>query len=199
MEGYGAQVVLSPGSEGMAGAIRKAEQLQKDIPGSFIAGQFDNPANPQAHYQTTGPEIWADTDSQVDVFVAGVGTGGTLTGVGKYLKEQNPNIKIIAVEPAGSPLLSGGAAGAHGLQGIGANFIPSVLDQALIDHIVPVKEADAYAAARKLGQTEGILAGISAGAALVGAQEAAKLYPGKRIVVLLPDTGERYLSTPLFL
>lgn len=198
MEGYGAEVVLTPGSEGMAGAIRKAEALQTEIPGSFIPGQFDNKANPQAHYNTTGPEIWTDTDGKVDVFVAGVGTGGTITGVAHYLKEKNPNIKIVAVEPAGSPLLSGGQAGPHGLQGIGANFIPSVLDQSIIDQIVTVTEAEAYAAAKKLGRTEGILVGISSGAALHGALQAAQLYPHATIVVLLPDTGERYLSTPLF-
>ena len=182
----------------MAGAIRKAEALQTEIPGSFIPGQFDNKANPQAHYNTTGPEIWTDTDGKVDVFVAGVGTGGTITGVAHYLKEKNPNIKIVAVEPAGSPLLSGGQAGPHGLQGIGANFIPSVLDQSIIDQIVTVTEAEAYAAAKKLGRTEGILVGISSGAALHGALQAAQLYPHATIVVLLPDTGERYLSTPLF-
>lgn len=198
MEGYGAEVVLTPGSEGMAGAIRKAETLQTEIPGSFIPGQFDNKANPQAHYNTTGPEIWTDTDGKVDVFVAGVGTGGTITGVAHYLKEKNPNIKIVAVEPAGSPLLSGGQAGPHGLQGIGANFIPSVLDQSIIDQIVTVTEAEAYAAAKMLGRTEGILVGISSGAALHGALQAAQLYPHATIVVLLPDTGERYLSTPLF-
>ena len=198
MEGFGAQVVLTPGSEGMAGAIQKALQLQQENPGSFIPGQFDNPANPRAHYDTTGPEIWKDTDGQIDIFVAGVGTGGTITGTGRYLKEQNPNIKIIAVEPAGSPLLSGGQAGPHGLQGIGANFIPSVLDRSLIDRVITVTEEQAYAAARRLGKTEGLLVGISAGAALHGALVAAKENPGARIVVLLPDTGDRYLSTPLF-
>ena len=198
MEGFGAQVVLTPGSQGMAGAIEKAKQLQQEIPGSFIPGQFENPANPQAHYETTGPEIWADTDGQVDIFVAGVGTGGTITGVGRYLKEQDPSIKIVAVEPAGSPLLSGGAAGPHGLQGIGANFIPEVLDQSLLDRVIPVTEEEAYAAARHLGKTEGLLVGISAGAALHGALVAARENPGAKIVVLLPDTGDRYLSTPLF-
>ena len=198
MEGFGAQVVLTPGAEGMAGAIKKAEELQKDIPGSFIPGQFDNPANPQAHYETTGPEIWKDTDGKVDFFVAGVGTGGTLTGVGKYLKEQKPDIKIVAVEPAGSPLLSGGKAGPHGLQGIGANFIPSVLDSSLIDQVIAVTEEEAYAAARRLGTTEGLLVGISAGAALHGALTVAKENPHATIAVLLPDTGDRYLSTPLF-
>ena len=198
MERFGAQVILTPGIEGMAGAIKKAEELQKEIPGSFIPGQFDNPANPKAHYETTGPEIWADTDGKVDIFVAGVGTGGTISGVGQYLKEQNPNIKIIAIEPAGSPLLSGGKAGPHGLQGIGANFIPSVLDQSVIDRIIPVAEEQAYEAARHLGKTEGLLVGISAGAALHGAQLVAKETPDANIVVLLPDTGDRYLSTPLF-
>ena len=198
MEGFGAQVVLTPGSQGMAGAIEKAQELQQQIPGSFIPGQFENPANPQAHYETTGPEIWKDTDGQVDIFVAGVGTGGTITGVGRYLKEQNPNIKIIAVEPAGSPLLSGGQAGPHGLQGIGANFIPEVLDRSILDQVIPVTEEEAYAAARQLGKTEGLLVGISAGAALQGALVAAKENPGEKIVVLLPDTGDRYLSTPLF-
>ena len=198
MEGFGAQVILTPGIEGMAGAIKKAEELQKEIPGSFIPGQFDNPANPKAHYETTGPEIWADTDGKVDIFVAGVGTGGTISGVGKYLKEQNPDIQIIAIEPAGSPLLSGGKAGPHGLQGIGANFIPSVLDRHIIDRIIPVTEDQAYEAARHLGKTEGLLVGISAGAALHGAQLVAKENPDANIVVLLPDTGDRYLSTPLF-
>ncbi len=198
MEGFGAQVILTPGSEGMAGAIKKAEALQKENPGSFIPGQFDNPANPQAHYETTGPEIWADTDGQIDIFVAGVGTGGTITGVGRYLKEQNESIKIIAVEPAASPLLSGGTAGPHGLQGIGANFIPSVLDRSIIDQVIPVTEEEAYEAAGQLGKTEGLLVGISSGAALHGALVAAKENPGARIVVLLPDTGDRYLSTPLF-
>ena len=198
MEGFGAQVVLTPGAQGMAGAIKKAEQLQKETPGSFIPGQFDNPANPRAHYETTGPEIWQDADGKVDIFVAGVGTGGTLTGVGKYLKEQNPNVKIVAVEPAGSPLLSGGTAGPHGLQGIGANFIPSVLDRSLIDQVITVTEEEAYAAARRLGTTEGLLVGISAGAALQGALRVAKENPDASIVVLLPDTGDRYLSTPLF-
>ena len=198
MEGFGAQVVLTPGSQGMAGAIEKAKQLQQEIPGSFIPGQFENPANPQAHYETTGPEIWADTDGKVDIFVAGVGTGGTITGVGRYLKEQDPGIKIVAVEPAGSPLLSGGQAGPHGLQGIGANFIPEVLDQSLLDRVIPVTEEEAYAAARHLGKTEGLLVGISAGAALHGALVAARENPGAKIVVLLPDTGDRYLSTPLF-
>ena len=200
MQALGADVILSPGKEGMAGCIAIAEKLQKETPGSIIAGQFDNPANPQAHSLTTGPEIWQDTDGQVDVLVAGVGTGGTLTGTGKYLKQQSPGLHIIAVEPASSPLLSGGKAGPHGLQGIGANFVPSILDTALYDEVMPVTEADAYAAARLLGKKEGLLCGISAGAALHAAMEAAKRpeYAGKRIVVILPDTGDRYLSTDLF-
>lgn len=198
MEGYGAQVVLSDGKLGMKGAIEKAEQLQSRTPGSFIPGQFDNPANPQAHFDTTGPEIWNDTDGHVDYFVAGVGTGGTVTGVGKYLKSKNANIKVVAVEPAASPLLSGGAAGPHGLQGIGANFIPSVLDQSIIDRVITVTEDQAYTAARRLGKTEGLLVGISSGAALYAAQQLAEKESGANIVVLLPDTGERYLSTPLF-
>ena len=198
MEGYGAQVVLSDGKLGMTGAIKKAKQLQKEIPGSFIPGQFDNPANPQAHIDSTGPEIWNDTDGKIDYFVAGVGTGGTVTGVGKYLKSRNPNIKVVAIEPAASPLLSGGVAGPHGLQGIGANFIPSVLDQSLIDRVITVTEEQAYQAARKLGKTEGLLVGISSGAALYGALQIAEAEPHANIVVLLPDTGERYLSTPLF-
>ncbi len=200
MQALGADVILSPGKEGMAGCIAIAEKLQKETPGSIIAGQFDNPANPQAHSLTTGPEIWQDTDGQVDVLVAGVGTGGTLTGTGKYLKQQNPGLHIIAVEPASSPLLSGGKAGPHGLQGIGANFVPSILDAALYDEVMPVTEADAFAAARLLGKKEGLLCGISAGAALHAAMEAAKRpeYAGKRIVVILPDTGDRYLSTDLF-
>lgn len=200
MQALGADVILSPGKDGMAGCIAIAEKLQKETPGSIIAGQFDNPANPQAHYLTTGPEIWQDTDGQVDAFVAGVGTGGTLTGTGKYLKEKNPALRIIAVEPASSPLLSGGQAGPHGLQGIGANFIPAILDTKIFDEVTPVTEADAYAAARMLGKTEGLLCGISAGAALHAAIQAARRpeMKGKRLVVLLPDTGDRYLSTDLF-
>lgn len=200
MKAYGAEVVLTPGSQGMTGAIAKAEALSKEIPGSFIPGQFDNPANARAHFETTGPEIWEDTDGEVDIFVAGVGTGGTVTGVGKFLKGKNPNVQVIAVEPASSPLLSQGRAGAHGLQGIGANFIPKVLDADVIDRIVTVTEAEAYAAGRLLARTEGLLVGISSGAALHAALELAKepCNAGKNIVALLPDTGERYLSTPMF-
>ncbi len=200
MKAYGAELVLTEGAKGMAGAIEQAERLAAEIPGSFIPGQFENPANAAAHYRTTGPEIWRDTDGEVDVFVAGVGTGGTITGVGRYLKEQNPAVRIVAVEPAGSPLLSGGKAGAHGLQGIGANFIPAVLDTSVYDEVVPVTERDAYAAGRLLGTTEGVLVGISSGAALHAAIEVAKRPEsrGKTIVVLLPDTGDRYLSTELF-
>ena len=200
MTAYGGELVLTEGAKGMQGAIEKAEQLQKQIPGSIIAGQFENAANPAAHVMTTGPEIWADTDGDVDIFVAGVGTGGTITGTGHYLKQQNPNIQIIAVEPASSPLLSKGIAGSHGLQGIGANFVPGVLDTKVYDEVFPVTEAQAYAAGRLLGQKEGILVGISSGAALHAAMEVAKRpeNTGKSIVVLLPDTGERYLSTPMF-
>ena len=200
MTAYGAELVLTPGAEGMLGSIRKAEELAAAIPGSFIPDQFNNPANAQAHYDTTGPEIWEDTDGDVDIFVAGVGTGGTITGVGRYLKKRNPDVKIVAIEPARSPLLSGGQAGPHGLQGIGANFIPSVLDRSIYDQIIPVREHDAYAAARELGRTEGMLVGISSGAALYAARELANRpeNAGKTIVALLPDTGERYLSTPMF-
>ena len=198
MTAYGAELVLTPGKLGMSGAIAKAEELAKELPGSFIPDQFGNPANAKAHYKTTGPEIWEDTEGQVDIFVAGVGTGGTITGTGKYLKEQNPKVQVIAVEPAASPLLSGGQAGPHGLQGIGANFIPKVLNTEIYDKVMPVTEEQAYEAARMLGKTEGILVGISSGAALHAALEVAKENPGKTIVVLLPDTGDRYLSTPLF-
>ena len=200
MGAFGAELVLTPGAEGMSGAIAKAEALAKEIPGSFIPDQFSNPANAMAHYRTTGPEIWTDTDGNVDIFVAAVGTGGTITGTGRYLKEQNPNIKVIAVEPAESPLLSGGKAGPHGIQGIGANFIPKVLDTGIYDEIIPVTTEDAYATGRKLGITEGILCGISSGAALHAAMDVAKRpeNTGKTIVVLLPDTGDRYLSTPMF-
>ena len=200
MQAMGADVVLSPGREGMAGAIAIAEKMLKEIPGSVMAGQFDNPANPEAHYRTTGPEIWQDTDGQADIFVAGVGTGGTLTGTARYLKEKNPAIRVIAVEPAASPLLSGGKAGPHGLQGIGANFIPSILDTEIYDEVMPVTEEAAFEAARALGRKEGLLAGISAGAALDAAIQAAKRpeNKGKRIVVLLPDTGDRYLSGGLY-
>ena len=197
---YGAEVVLTPGAKGMQGAIEKANALQKEIPGSFITGQFDNPANPAAHRASTAPEIWNDTDGDIDIFVAGVGTGGTVTGIGSYLKEKKPAVQVVAVEPAASPLLSKGVAGPHGLQGIGANFVPSVLDRTVIDEILPVTEEEAYTAARKLGKTEGVLAGISSGAALHAAIQLAKRpeNDGKTIVVLLPDTGDRYLSTELF-
>lgn len=200
MRAYGAEVVLTPGSQGMTGAIAKAEMLAKEIPGSFIPSQFENPANAQAHYETTGPEIWEDTDGKIDIFVAGVGTGGTITGVGNFLKTHNPQVQIIAVEPASSPLLSQGRAGSHGLQGIGANFIPKVLDPNVIDRIVTVTEAEAYHAGRLLAKAEGLLVGISSGAALHAAMELAKQpqNAGKTIVALLPDTGERYLSTPMF-
>ena len=200
MGAYGAELVLTPGGQGMTAAIAKAEELAKEIPDSFIPDQFGNPANARAHYETTGPEIWEDTDGHVDIFVAGVGTGGTITGTGRFLKEKNPAVKIVAVEPADSPLLSGGKAGPHGLQGIGANFVPAVLDTAIYDRIIPVTTEEAYAAARKLGKTEGILVGISSGAALHAAMELAKEPEnmGKTIAVLLPDTGDRYLSTELF-
>ena len=200
MGAYGAELVLTPGSKGMTGAIKKAEQLAAEIPGSFIPGQFDNPANPAAHVSTTGPEIWKDTDGKVDIFVAGVGTGGTLTGVGTYLKAQNPNIQVVAVEPAGSPLLTKGLAGPHGLQGIGANFIPTVLDTEIYDEVIPVTEEEAYAAGRLMGVSEGVLVGISSGAALHAAMEVAKRpeNAGKTVVVLLPDSGDRYLSTPMY-
>ena len=200
LKAYGAELVLTPGSQGMQGAIDKAEELAAQTPGSFVAGQFVNPANPAAHEATTGPEIWQDTDGQVDIFVAGAGTGGTVTGVGRYLKAQNPAVQVVAVEPAGSPVLGGGKAGPHGLQGIGAGFVPAVLDTTVYDEVLPVTEADAYAAGRLLGRKEGVLAGISSGAALWVALQVAKRpqNAGKTIVVLLPDTGDRYLSTPLF-
>ena len=200
MKAYGAELVLTEGALGMRGAIEKAEQLHKEIPGSIIAGQFENPANPVAHMETTGPEIWSDTDGEVDIFVAGIGTGGTVTGTGKFLKQQKPAVQIVAVEPASSPLLSKGLAGSHGLQGIGANFVPDVLDTKIYDEIVPVTEEQAYAAGRMLGRQEGLLVGISSGAALHAALEVAKRpeSKGKTIVVLLPDTGERYLSTAMF-
>ena len=200
MKAYGAELVLTPGKDGMAGAIARAEELAAELPGSFIAGQFENPANPDAHYRTTGPEIWSDLDGQVDAFVAGVGTGGTVSGTARYLKEQQPSVHIVAVEPTASPLLSGGKAGPHGLMGIGANFVPKNFDRSAVDEIVPVREEDAYAAARLLVRAEGVLAGITAGAALWAAGELARRpeFAGKNIVVLLPDTGERYLSTPLF-
>ena len=200
MQAYGAELVLTEGAKGMSGAIAKAEELAREIPGGFVAGQFVNPANPRAHFTTTGPEIWADTDGDVDIFVAGVGTGGTVTGVGEYLKSRKPAVKVVAVEPAGSPVLSGGKAGPHKLQGIGAGFVPEVLNTAAYDEVLPVANEDAFAMGRLLGKTEGVLAGISAGAALWAAVELAKRpeNAGKTIVALLPDTGDRYLSTDLF-
>ena len=200
MAAYGAELVLTPGSQGMSGAIAKAEELARQIPNSFIPGQFTNPANPAAHTASTGPEIWADTDGQVDVFVAGVGTGGTITGVGRYLKERNPAIQVVAVEPTGSPVLSGGEPGPHGLQGIGAGFVPQVLDPTVYDRIIPVTEQEAYAAGRRMGRREGLLVGISSGAALHAALLLAQEPEnrGKTILALLPDSGERYLSTTLF-
>ena len=200
MGAYGAELVLTPGELGMTGAIAKAEELAASIPGSFIPGQFVNPANADAHFNTTGPEIWEDTQGSVDIFVAGVGTGGTVTGVGRYLKSKNPRVEVVAVEPAASPVLSGGKAGPHGIQGIGANFVPEVLDRTVIDRIMRAGEEDAYAAAREFGRTAGILVGISSGAALWAAGELARRpeNKGKTIVALLPDSGERYLSTTLF-
>ena len=200
LRAYGAELVLTEGALGMSGAIAKAEELAAAIPNSFLAGQFDNPSNPRAHYLTTGPEIWRDTEGHVDIFVAGVGTGGTVSGTGRYLKEQNPAIQIVAVEPASSPLLTEGRSGPHGLQGIGANFVPANLDLTLVDEVIPVTEEDAYAAARQLAATEGLLCGITSGAALHAASLLA-MRPenrGKVVVALLPDTGDRYLSTPLF-
>ena len=200
MRAYGAEVVLTPGAAGMSGAIAKAEELAKELPGSFIPGQFENPANAQAHFDTTGPEIWADTEGTVDIFVAGIGTGGTITGTGRYLKSRNPAVQVVGVEPTGSAILSGGQPGKHGLQGIGAGFVPGVLDTGVYDQIITVTEEQAYTAARELGKSEGVLVGISSGAALHAALELAKKEEnaGKTIVVLLPDTGERYLSTDLF-
>jgi len=200
MAAFGAELVLTPGAEGMTGAIKKAEELSAAIPGSFIPGQFDNPVNPQAHWDTTGPEIWRDTAGNVDFFVAGIGTGGTITGTGRYLKKENPQVQVIGVEPAASPLLTRGLAGPHGLQGIGANFVPSILDRSVLDAVVPVTEDEAYAAARMLGKQEGLVVGISSGAALHAALEIAKKEEnrGKTVIALLPDTGDRYLSTPLF-
>ena len=200
MKAYGAEVVLTPGKDGMAGAIAKAESLAAEIPHSFIPGQFSNPENPLAHYCTTGPEIWADTNGKIDIFVAGAGTGGTVSGVGKYLKEQNPNIRIVAAEPARSPVLSGGMAGAHGIQGIGAGFVPEILDRTVIDEVMIVTDEAAYDAAKLCARTEGILIGISAGCALHAAVELAKRpeNKGKTIVTLFPDSGERYLSTGLY-
>lgn len=200
MSAYGAQLVLSDGKKGMSGAIETAEKLNKEIPNSLIAGQFVNPANPKAHFETTGPEIFADTDGKVDIFVAGVGTGGTITGTGKFLKSKNPNIKVVAVEPINSAVLSGEKAGPHGLQGIGAGFIPEILDTDIIDEIIKVSDQDAYKFARDFGKTEGLLVGISSGAALCAAVKLAQEEENKdkNIVVLLADTGDRYLSTPLF-
>ena len=200
MKAYGAELVLSEGAKGMKGAIAKADELAASIPGSFIPGQFVNPANPKAHFETTGPEIYADTDGKVDIFVAGVGTGGTITGVGEYLKSRKPEIKVVAVEPATSPVLSKGTAGAHKIQGIGAGFVPKVLDTGVYDEIIPVANEDAFAVGKQIGKAEGVLVGISSGAAAWAAIELAKRpeNEGKTIVVLLPDTGDRYLSTPLF-
>ena len=201
MKAYGAELVLTEGAKGMKGAIVKAEELAKEIPDSFIPGQFVNPANAAAHRETTGPEIWQDTDGRVDIFVAGVGTGGTITGVGEYLKRQSPHVKVVAVEPASSPVLSKGVAGSHKIQGIGAGFVPEVLNTNIYDEIIPVKDEDAFAQSRAMGQREGVLVGISSGAALWAAIQVAKRQEnaGKTVVVLLPDTGDRYLSTPLFL
>ena len=200
LRAYGAEIVLTEGASGMKGAVDKANELAANTPNSFIPGQFDNPINPKTHYLTTGPEIWQDTDGKVDIFLAGVGTGGTITGVGKYLKEKNPSVKVIAIEPATSPLLSQGKAGPHKIQGIGANFVPKILDTKIYDKIAPVQNEDAFLWGKEIGKTEGILVGISSGAALWAAVEEAKKEEnvGKTIVVLFPDTGDRYLSTPLF-
>ena len=200
IKAYGAEIVLTDGAKGMTGAIEKANELAAEIPGSFIPGQFINPANPAIHKATTGPEIWEDTDGEVDILVAGVGTGGTITGIGQYLKEQKPEVKLVAVEPAGSPVLSGGSAGSHGIQGIGAGFVPEVLDTTLYDEVITVESDDAFAIGREIGREEGVLVGISSGAAVWAALELAKRpeNEGKTIVAILPDTGERYLSTPMF-
>ena len=200
LSALGARLELTPGAQGMKGAIARAEELLRTLPSAWMPGQFDNPANAKAHYETTGPEIWRDTDGKVDVLVAGVGSGGTVTGAGRYLKEQNPAIEVIAVEPAESPVLSGGQAGPHRIQGIGAGFVPAVLDRSVVDRVIPVPGDDAFAASRALAQTEGLLVGISSGAALSAAASLAKevAYQGRNIVVVLPDTGERYLSTGLF-
>lgn len=200
MKAYGAELVLTPGAQGMSGAIAKAEELAREIPGSFIPSQFTNPSNPKAHLLTTGPEIWADTQGCVDIFVAGVGTGGTITGVGRFLKDKNPAVKVVAVEPAASPVLSQGRSGPHGLQGIGANFVPEVLDTGIYDEIIPITDEAAFAAGRDMGRTEGVLVGISSGAALSAAIQLAQRpeNEGKTIVALLPDTGDRYLSSPMF-
>ncbi|MBQ6663807.1 MAG: cysteine synthase A [Firmicutes bacterium] len=200
LKAYGAEIVLTPGAEGMSGSIAKAEELAASIPGSFIPGQFVNPVNPKAHEETTGPEIWQDSDGEVDYLVAGVGTGGTLTGTGRYLKSQKPDVKVIAVEPASSPLLSAGQAGPHAIQGIGANFVPEILDRELIDEVLPIDNEEPFNAAKKFGRAEGILVGISAGAALAAGLAIARRpeAEGKTIVVILPDSGDRYYSTPLF-